>query len=149
MLAHHSKKISIHALVKRATGCTPAPIADTRHFNPRPREEGDGVSRPLAAHPADFNPRPREEGDSRLHRGLEFFSCISIHALVKRATVCAQAFAIFIKENFNPRPREEGDQILHSLSAVNGYFNPRPREEGDLSLSSSSNDTKVFQSTPS
>ena len=77
---------------------------------------------------------------------------ISIHALVKRATVrtCPR---ILRSSNFNPRPREEGDVIdnvlesfviisIHALvkratcaifvfTSFNFYFNPRPREEGD------------------
>ena len=55
--------ISIHALVKRATG-----IAGHDEYNT-----------------CDFNPRPREEGDYIFYRGSQRFY-ISIHALVKRAT---------------------------------------------------------------
>ena len=33
--------ISIHALVKRATGFCVAVLFHVRYFNPRPREEGD------------------------------------------------------------------------------------------------------------
>ena len=55
--------ISIHALVKRATrGCNFL-RAQGRYFNPRPREEGDGTS-----------------------SGSTSGTDISIHALVKRAT---------------------------------------------------------------
>ena len=61
----------------------------------------------------------------------EIKEVISIHALVKRATVLSRS-AFETRSYFNPRPREEGDngdkcdkkQIIH--------FNPRPREEGDL-----------------
>ena len=60
-----------------------------------------------------FNPRPREEGDlcqaNGKHEGI-----ISIHALVKRATVTVVVY------------------VLKSL-----YFNPRPREEGDLWIADS------------
>ena len=56
--------ISIHALVKRATGL--------KHF--------DTVA------DLNFNPRPREEGDEE-HLDTKVFDAISIHALVKRATV--------------------------------------------------------------
>ena len=56
-------KISIHALVKRATLLL-------CHA---------GLQKPY------FNPRPREEGDVVVHQsGYDLF--ISIHALVKRAT---------------------------------------------------------------
>ena len=37
----------------------------------------------------DFNPRPREEGDSPLYGCDTAINKISIHALVKRATVAA------------------------------------------------------------
>ena len=78
---------------------------------------------------------------------------ISIHALVKRATVLNKHN---IQEwiNFNPRPREEGDErtrvSLREYSRISIHalvkratvlkihsrfyqdnFNPRPREEGD------------------
>ena len=57
--------------------------------------------------------------------------CISIHALVKRATFC-QNMAIQHAIDFNPRPREEGDIRLMSAERNSFYFNPRPREEGDV-----------------
>ena len=55
--------ISIHALVKRATGQFTFASRFIFYFNPRPREEGDQVP---------YQDPPR--------------SAISIHALVKRAT---------------------------------------------------------------
>ena len=85
-------KISIHALVKRATAVIKPPLLITPYFNPRPREEGDMAHRAFLAYAHDFNPRPREEGDG-----------------------------IFGKRTpqtwyFNPRPREEGDD------RANGYI---------------------------
>ena len=55
---------------------------------------------------------------------------ISIHALVKRATI---AFLIFSYSDlhFNPRPREEGDILYRVQNDPRYDFNPRPREEGD------------------
>ena len=81
-------KISIHALVKRATREGNAGGERLRNFNPRPREEGD--SRVLASVQFldYFNPRPREEGDP-------FMSCIAVD-----------------QNHFNPRPREEGDPVI-------------------------------------
>ena len=73
--------------------------------------------------------------------------CISIHALVKRATV----FNVIGKPlpfNFNPRPREEGDRFYSVLSAVVRYFNPRPREEGDSRKSTTSTKTRYFNPRP-
>ena len=61
------------------------PAYEYVHFNPRPREEGDGngfLSRRVVS---DFNPRPREEGDTDTITN-SLLKLISIHALVKRAT---------------------------------------------------------------
>ena len=55
--------ISIHALVKRATGWGTAVKGQPPNFNPRPREEGDLKGDKNFNVPQDFNPRPREEGD--------------------------------------------------------------------------------------
>ena len=58
---------------------------------------------------------------------------ISIHALVKRATRVVE-FDSYEEADFNPRPREEGDfaALRSCLEAM--YFNPRPREEGDVKI---------------
>ena len=56
-----------------------------RHFNPRPREEGDSFLTLSLLFMLYFNPRPREEGDRFIVYIIPFL-CISIHALVKRAT---------------------------------------------------------------
>ena len=79
-------EISIHALVKRATG----------------------KGRPLIFFGFYFNPRPREEGDEKTGINVRTIQHISIHALVKRATYAAET-TIHLKAYFNPRPREEGD----------------------------------------
>ena len=55
-------------------------------FNPRPREEGDFTRMANAWARIDFNPRPREEGDLAA-AARPLFNDISIHALVKRATI--------------------------------------------------------------
>ena len=100
--------ISIHALVKRATGVEVDSYVAKADFNPRPREEGDGVA---------VTPTLSTSG-------------ISIHALVKRATQAVESKSR-IQYNFNPRPREEGDRICSIKFFCSGHFNPRPREEGD------------------
>ncbi len=56
--------ISIHALVKRATGEDTVIRDCRRYFNPRPREEGDWTLLMLGLTIPHFNPRPREEGDT-------------------------------------------------------------------------------------
>ena len=50
--------------MKRATLRLAAPTVRLYDFNPRPREEGDGIRWLTSAVPSDFNPRPREEGDA-------------------------------------------------------------------------------------
>ena len=61
---------------------------------------------------------------------LTFCSAISIHALVKRATILFKSLQVGITY-FNPRPREEGDLCVQGSILIICYFNPRPREEGD------------------
>ena len=56
-------------------------------FNPRPREEGDPWNMVLSPRSRDFNPRPREEGDTAVASQGQYGTGISIHALVKRATL--------------------------------------------------------------
>ena len=80
-------RISIHALVKRATFPVAKIGKDFGNFNPRPREEGDFiVINGSWRYPSNFNPRPREEGDRHSIEGFHF--------------------GLY----FNPRPREEGDK---------------------------------------
>ena len=61
------------------------------------------------------------------------FYSISIHALVKRATIQILTSSAEMK-NFNPRPREEGDLRPSCRGFAGAYFNPRPREEGDKAI---------------
>ena len=81
------QKISIHALVKRATASGVSVDAWKLYFNPRPREEGDPLKSSDVINENDFNPRPREEGDSAKLNEVIDSTNISIHALVKRATI--------------------------------------------------------------
>ena len=78
--------ISIHALVKRATSVKHHLPIPCNYFNPRPREEGDAATKSFGNFHSYFNPRPREEGDTLNIIG-DILPYISIHALVKRATV--------------------------------------------------------------
>ena len=64
------------------------------YFNPRPREEGDEEARALKISKINFNPRPREEGDDisvMVHTRVR----ISIHALVKRATITLNGLDLY------------------------------------------------------
>ena len=79
-------KISIHALVKRATRFRNKTPKNHHYFNPRPRKEGDMVVGVIRAERLYFNPRPRKEGDFDVSFNASYIERISIHALVKRAT---------------------------------------------------------------
>ena len=63
----------------------------------------------------NFNPRPREEGDVS-DTPNDVAPSISIHALVKRATMYNYSNCVYY--HFNPRPREEGDQLTSTLKAL-------------------------------
>ena len=78
----------------------------------------------------DFNPRPRKEGDLSFIVYIILRLCISIHALVKRAT-SFHCLYYNVPLYFNPRPRKEGDGLGRKFSGYVRYFNPRPRKEGD------------------
>ena len=73
---------------------------------------------------------------------------ISIHALVKRATY-PYCFLRVSDYHFNPRPRKEGDEQRRSDACRYRYFNPRPRKEGDFRTPLNYIPIGKFQSTPS
>ena len=101
------------------------------YFNPRPRKEGDMSTLDSKRSPLYFNPRPRKEGDSVRQVKTIVYRCISIHALVKRATSNIIVAGISLID-FNPRPRKEGDPTIRHITEWTLYFNPRPRKEGDM-----------------
>ena len=101
--------------------------------------------------------------------GIFIVNGISIHALMKRATLhFLSSFGSV--SNFNPRPYEEGDQIstvgyrfgnisIHALMkratvqqqtvlTLPVYFNPRPHEEGDKRYSVSITVVQNFNPRP-
>ena len=161
--------ISIHALVKRATQQYPCLVALRGNFNPRPREEGDDFRYADGSCINYFNPRPREEGDQRLsvafpraeisihalvkratiHDGI-VRSCgnISIHALVKRATKLHQSTLVGMRISIHALVKRATGRRGHGENCGT-YFNPRPREEGDVRTSESLLMISLFQSTPS
>ena len=73
-----------------------------KHFNPRPRKEGDDLPPDDTGHINDFNPRPRKEGDTFTFR--------------EDSSV----------DNFNPRPRKEGDFSVKGLSISLFLFQSTP-----------------------
>ena len=140
--------ISIHALVKRATG-----LADSSNGSK-----------------GDFNPRPRKEGDRFILNETSYFGGISIHALVKRATTTCTAydaveyisihalvkratvfFMIFPYVNFISIHAlvKRATLSVCKFTSTPKDFNPRPRKEGDLSRSMCLPKIFLFQSTPS
>ena len=72
-----------------------------KHFNPRPREEGDCSNVSFVGTSQHFNPRPREEGDLLRISVSELF-LISIHALVKRATDLQLDAGVLLKFQSTP-----------------------------------------------
>ena len=100
------------------------------YFNPRPHEEGDTVTVYFPIDSRDFNPRPHEEGDDFNHSVLIAVDEISIHALMKRATIrplirlCSIAISIHAL-------MKRATMSVTRLEPISYYFNPRPHEEGD------------------
>ena len=140
--------ISIHALAKRATYKRAGAEPCYRHFNPRPRKEGDGFRPHQIQNQNHFNPRPRKEGDYFVYENNKSMSNISIHALAKRAT-SAGTHTVYPRSNFNPRPRKEGDAIGPELPATLMGFQSTPSQRGRLHVKRTCSHIIIFQSTPS
>ena len=82
---------------------------------------------------------------------IEVFWCfvpISIHALVKRATI-ASLRLLSLPQYFNPRPREEGDKPHQYEPAFRALFQSTPSWRGRLHRLLSQYRSCQFQSTPS
>ena len=94
-----------------------------------------------------FQSTPSQRGRLACGYVVPINSCISIHALAKRATT---ARLHFLRQTlyFNPRPRKEGDIQPSPLQSGQPYFNPRPRKEGDQSLWSRSGKSGHFNPRP-
>ena len=123
--------ISIHALVKRATAVSDWRKGLWQHFNPRLREEGDKSGDTSVKELSYFNPRPREEGDAK-GNNIYRTGAISIHALVKRATLAMYYVHGQFTISIHALVKRATNIINHNI--CNGLnFNPRPREEGDVS----------------
>ncbi len=110
------KKISIHALVKRATTST---VSKTEAWNISIHAL---VKRATSAHTQRVHIRAIS-----IHALVKratfaiFYSKdipdISIHALVKRATDYTMSTYVY-NQDFNPRPREEGDPLYGCDTAI-------------------------------
>ncbi len=118
-------QVSIHALLRRATGISVLPRLILL-FQSTP-SCGGRHNTPIA--------------------GREWAN-VSIHALLRRATrptaTCWNG-----RWSFNPRPPAEGDAHYPVNSALPYGFNPRPPAEGDTYCLRFSKTNLSFQSTPS
>ena len=118
----------------------------------------------------NFNPRPRKEGDSRFIVYIITYLCISIHALVKRATdnfakvkltLLISIHALVKRATLRCIPYAPSGVIsIHALVKRATFcqnmatqqaidFNPRPRKEGDIFAVGNWKIIGIFQSTPS
>ena len=115
--------------MKSATGINWLSASARSSFNPRAREERDGVRKSRRGNANRFNPRAREERDIMQLLVCGIIACfnprareerdktiksqrmiieVSIHALVKSATA-GSSFRTVRTNGFNPRAREERD----------------------------------------
>ena len=94
-----------------------------------------------------FNPRPREEGDESVVSILESKD-ISIHALVKRATMSYE-YLHSLQEYFNPRPREEGDVLVFAFQIAVSCISIHALVKRATDKLKKLKDVIIFQSTPS
>ena len=96
----------------------------------------------------DFNPRPHEEGD--MYQGYigTTPNGISIHALMKRATLSGSGLFLPVFISIHALMKRATIYIL-TFQTAQFYFNPRPHEEGDCCLLSYPVFHRLFQSTPS
>ncbi len=142
-----SYSISIHALVKRATGWDGADkVNPSISIHALVKRATIGGIEQLLYTVISIHALVKRATTSQVCHFRQ--PLISIHALVKRATLSVKASSQ-ISNYFNPRPREEGDKGVEQLHLQTFYFNPRPREEGDRVGMGLIRSTPQFQSTPS
>ena len=105
----------------------------SKHFNPLPRKEGDGLCcLVLARGKSHFNPLPRKEGDVIVAE-IAKRTTISIHSLVKRETVIVAEIAKRTTISIHSLVKRETAGVLSWRYPVRD-FNPLPRKEGDVPL---------------
>ena len=140
-------RISIHALVKRATqrSCN---CVNTNQFQSTPSWRGRPVVSFLWLFDFLFQSTPSWRGRLGSKTIIIARAIISIHALVKRATIQSNRlpFPISISIHALVKRATTG----YSFFAVRAcHFNPRPREEGDCLFANGLSFGILFQSTPS
>ena len=114
--------------MQRATACMKPATGFFLCFNPRPRAEGDKSTIRRGNRLLGFNPRPRAEGDTIIYPTFIVF-CVSIHALVQRATIYVD-YGVWVVWRFNPRPRAEGDTTSKRNSLKRIMFQSTPSCRG-------------------
>ena len=124
------------------------------YFNPRPREEGDGIISPIAI-VGDISIHALVKRATHSRQRTRKTAEISIHALVKRATIPqSQPFIVggisihALVKRATKNSVKVFDVIDISIHALvkratrsgaffvesSFHFNPRPREEGDYTM---------------
>ena len=141
-----------------------------RHFNPRPRKEGDRSRFVVSEFGMPFQSTPSQRGRPATEIADMMIAGISIHALAKRATRIEKRL-IEMQKNFNPRPRKEGDhsdrlghnvllefqstpsqrgrQLPVTVVHRNAKFQSTPSQRGRLGTEIGISKNLIFQSTPS
>ena len=109
--------VSIHALLRRATLVGVRSGHGQPCFNPRPPAEGDDARLARASAMRCFNPRPPAEGDRAVEPHWNKLCEVSIHALLRRATIraiCGRLAAI----RFQSTPSCGGRRLLEPAPLV-------------------------------
>ena len=138
--------ISIHALVKRAT-CNRRNSPMYTEFQSTPSWRGRLIFASCSDRWSYFNPRPREEGDRKGKTLVGLFR-ISIHALVKRATL-SSSFNKWRSYLFQSTPSWRGRRLRVRKKSKIYTFQSTPSWRGRPSAEMSGQRRKKFQSTPS
>ena len=100
------------------------------YFNPRPHEEGDLRGSVAFGIGREFQSTPSRGGRPCRRLLLRVAAEISIHALTRRATICATVSQS--ARLFQSTPSRGGRPFSISRSpSLSHNFNPRPHEEGD------------------
>ena len=146
-----TRRISIHAPPRGATGKRRLACEPPRHFNSRPSARGDSRIASSAFSRKYFNSRPSARGDGNDGDSRRNARKISIHAPPRGATDCqrVQPFLLFIsihapprgatarvralypRHDFNSRPSARGDHHATCKARKERYFNSRPSARGD------------------
>ena len=141
------QNVSIHALVKRATGFITRWCGKLT-FQSTPSWRGRQRFCYSFSHCGKFQSTPSWRGRPGWDGADKVNPSVSIHALVKRATIDNPEKAQYSKVSIHALVKRATVR-WKSVKIDWKSFNPRPREEGDGCNVIIGADEKVFQSTPS